>query len=548
MKPIGLGIEDFKELIDGNYYYSDKTDLISSLFNQKVVLYTRPRRFGKTLNMSMLYYFFSNREQRNSYLFNHLKITTHPDASLFQNQYPVIFISLKEMTATTFEEQINTLQYILQQAVLQHRYLLKEGTVEAPYQKFLNDICFQCCDISHLRKALQILSNILCEYHHQKVILLIDEYDVPLQAAYTHGYYEQMVDFLRSLFSSALKTNNALSKGIMTGCLRIARESIFTGLNNFTVNSIFTKGDSSSFFGFTQNDIDRLLKCYNLIQYRDTIKEWYDGYLFGDTDIYNPWSVLQYIHQILCEGDERPQSFWLNTSSNSIVMDYISQGDDQLHQDLEKLVNHQTLVKRIRPDLTYREMDDINNIYSFLLFTGYLRVTEDLGNDTYRLMIPNREVLTVYNSKFLDYYESYTRDKRKDIIDALKHGNADQATIYLNEVLSRSLSYYDNHENFYHGLLAGLFSGMDIESNKEAGDGRYDLIIRPSSIMDTAIIIECKHSKSLDQLRNDSLDGAKQIRDRHYAQTLLKTYSHVEGYGISFCKKACHMTRCTELN
>ena len=543
MKLIPTGIENFKELIDKDYYYVDKTNLIVNIINEKVVLYTRPRRFGKTLNMSMLYYFFSIKEKKNSYLFNHLNISKNIDALKHQNKYPTIFISLKDMKVPSMENQLLNFSSIIARLLDQFEDILDYDIFNDREKTLLNKYHMGIASKNELAESLLNISICLEKYYHQKVIILIDEYDVPLQSAYQNNYYDEMVDFLRSVFSSALKTNDALEKGIMTGCLRISKESIFTGLNNFTSYSILNN-IGNEYFGFNENEVKQLLEDYQLSSYMDEVKEWYDGYLFGNTEIYNPWSTLMYVKNKIQDQSFKPVSFWANTSGNDLVVNYIQNGSDELHEEFEQLIQGQSLEKYIKPELTYREMDNINNIYSFLLLTGYLRVIEDLGENKYKLVIPNKEVYEIYKQSFMSYFEDYTFVRKEDLYQCLVKEDVDQANEILGDILSRSISYFDNQESFYHGFLVGLFSGKKIKSNREAMHGRFDLCILPKQIFQTALILECKHSKSVKELVSDAKEGAKQIIDNKYEDEIINDgYLHVKGYGISFYKKYCYIVK-----
>lgn len=557
MKRISTGIENFKELLDNNYYYVDKTSLIEDVLSDKVMLYTRPRRFGKTLNLSMLYYFFSNKEKENSYLFEGLNISKDKEILKHQNQYPVIFLTLKDMQYLNFEDQKKQFAILIKELILKNIELLDSSIIDEADYNILNDFRFLKPDEVQLKNSLKILSNCLYKHYQQRVIILIDEYDVPLQSAYNNGYYDEMVDFLRSVFSSALKTNDALERGVLTGCLRIAKESIFTGLNNFTVRSI-TSQYACDCFGFTQEEIDDLLDYYDLINKRDEIKDWYDGYLFDKTEIYNPWSVLNYIKELLGDKDFHAISFWANTSSNDLVRQYIENATMKMKEEFEELINGKSIIKKITPELTYREMNfksskDMNdNVYSFLLFTGYLKIKEkvyennDLVEDTYKLVIPNKEVKKIYENIFIKWFESYQRERRNEFINNLLDNQEKRAQKTLNQVLKSSISYYDNYESFYHGFMVGFLNadGYKVESNRESGEGRFDLAVLPMDIDDLAIIIECKHSNSIKELREDSKEASNQIIEKRYIEGLRdEGYENVIGYGISFYKKQCIITK-----
>ena len=546
MKLIPTGIENFKTLIDKNAYYIDKTNFISEVLNEQVVLYTRPRRFGKTLNMSMLYYFFSNKEKENSYLFDGLNISHNSEAMKHQNQYPVIFLSLKEMTNLSYERQLNAFSNIIYELLEKNLELLESDHLTDITKNKLNSLHSETASIEDLSTSLRIISQAMFAHYHEKVIILIDEYDVPMQAAYQNDYYDKMVDFLRSVFSSSLKTNDALEKGIMTGCLRISKESIFTGLNNFSSYSILDN-IANEYFGFTTKEVEQLLSDYQLSQSMNEVREWYDGYRFGDLEIYNPWSTLSYVKYRIRDVSFRPVSFWANTSSNSIVMQYIQSGDRRLRNEFEQLMNGQSIIKDIKAELTYREMDNINNIYSFLLLTGYLKAINDLGDHRYELVIPNREVYEIYRQSFMSYFRDYASARKNTLYQELISGNEASVNEVLNDILMRSISYYDNQESFYHGFLVGLLNDHEVISNREAGDGRFDLCILPDSILGTVVIIECKHSLSDDDLIEDAVDGAKQITDRNYfGEKRFKKYAHAVGYGISFNKKQCYVVKTDE--
>ena len=557
MKRISTGIENFKELLDNNYYYVDKTRLIEDVLSDKVMLYTRARRFGKTLNLSMLYYFFSNKEKENSYLFEGLNISKDKEILKHQNQYPVIFLTLKDMQYLNFEDQKKQFAILIKELILKNIELLDSSIIDEADYNILNDFRFLKPDEVQLKNSLKILSNCLYKYYQQRVIILIDEYDVPLQSAYNNGYYDEMVDFLRSIFSSALKTNDALERGILTGCLRIAKESIFTGLNNFTVRSI-TSQYACDCFGFTQEEIDDLLDYYDLINKRDEIKDWYDGYLFDKTEIYNPWSVLNYIKELLGDKDFHAISFWANTSSNDLVRQYIENATMKMKEEFEELINGKSIIKKITPELTYREMNfksskDMNdNVYSFLLFTGYLKIKEkvyennELVEDTYKLVIPNKEVKKIYENIFIKWFREYQNERDSNFIDALIQEDVTKANSILQDVLLQSISYYDNYESFYHGFMVGFLNadGYEVKSNRESGEGRFDLAVLPYSILNTAIVIECKHSNSIKELRKDSKEASNQIIEKRYIEGLRdEGYENVIGYGISFYKKQCIITK-----
>lgn len=543
MKLLPTGIENFKTMIDKSAYYVDKTNFIEDVLNEQVVSYTRPRRFGKTLNMSMLYYFFSIKEKENAYLFDGLNITKNKDALKHQNKYPTIFISLKEMKSLTFDAQISSFSNVIYELLEKNLEILSSDQLSDTTKDILNKLHNRSSSVEDLKISLRVITNALYTYYQQKVIVLIDEYDVPLQAAYQNNYYEEMVEFLRSVFSSALKTNDTLEKGVMTGCLRISKESIFTGLNNFTAYSVLNNISSES-FGFTELEVKQLLKDYNLSEKMDEVKEWYDGYQFGNKEIYNPWSTLMYVKNITQDVSFKPISFWANTSGNDIVVKYIQNGDKKLRKEFDVLMNGQSLIKYIKPELTYREMDNINNIYSFLLLTGYLKVIKDRGENQYELIIPNKEVYEIYKQSFMSYFEDYTTSKKNELYQELVDGDAKKVNLLLNDILLRSISYFDNQESFYHGFLVGLLNDYEVVSNKESGNGRFDVCVLPENILGTIVLIECKHSISEDNLIDDAKEGARQIVEKKYLEEhRFKKYENAIGYGISFYKKQCYVVK-----
>lgn len=543
MKLLPTGIENFKTMIDKSAYYVDKTKFIEDVLSEQVVLYTRPRRFGKTLNMSMLYYFFSIKEKENAYLFDGLNISKNKDALKVQNKYPTIFISLKEMKSLTFDAQISSFSNVIYELLEKNLEILSSDQLSDTTKDILNKLHNRSSSAEDLKISLRVITNALYTYYQQKVIVLIDEYDVPLQAAYQNNYYEEMVEFLRSVFSSALKTNDALEKGVMTGCLRISKESIFTGLNNFTAYSVLNNISSES-FGFTELEVKQLLKAYNLSEKMDEVKEWYDGYQFGNKEIYNPWSTLMYVKNITQDVSFKPISFWANTSGNDLVVKYIQNGDKKLRKEFDLLMNGQSLIKYIKPELTYREMDNINNIYSFLLLTGYLKVIKDRGENQYELVIPNKEVYEIYKQSFMSYFEDYTTSRKGELYQELVDGDAKKVNLLLNDILLRSISYFDNQESFYHGFLVGLLNDYEVVSNRESGNGRFDVCVLPENILGTVVLIECKHSISEDDLIDDAKEGARQIVEKKYLEEhRFKKYENAVGYGISFYKKQCYVVK-----
>ena len=548
MRRLPIGIENFKELIDKDYYYVDKTEFIQDVLNENVVFYTRPRRFGKTLNMSMLYYFFSIRQTENAYLFNELKISKHEEAVPYQNQYPVIFLSLKDMKDISFQDQLNNFQIILGEIISKNKELLTSEYLDEIDRNLLKQYKAGTVNKAQLQNGLRFLSICLEKHWRRKVILLIDEYDVPLQSAYLNGYYEDMVNFIRNVFSTALKTNDALEKGVLTGCLRIAKEStpqagfsLFTGLNNFKVNSIFDEV-SRQRFGFTKGEIDTLLQTYNAGEYKTVIKEWYDGYQFGGCDVYNPWSVLMYMDRLLNSSRKEPESFWANTSGNDIIYRYVKGANPNMRNEFDILASGGTIEKTIKDDITYREMDQINNVYSFLLYTGYLKAVRCMDEDKriFQLMIPNKEIKRVYVSIFHEWFEEQVEHSGASFMEALMNEDIRQANDIVNNVLFKSISYFDYDENFYHGVMIGMLSDYQTLSNQESGLGRYDIAVLPLYNKERGFVFELKIAKCMEELDDTANKACEQIKAMKYIEGLNKKgYTDIVGYGIAFYKKSC---------
>ncbi|MCR0203275.1 ATP-binding protein [[Clostridium] innocuum] len=541
MKRLPIGVENFKTMIDKDFYYVDKTSFIQDVLNEEVILYTRPRRFGKTLNMSMLYYFFSIKEKENANLFHGLSIMSNPKALTYQNRYPVIFLTLKDMKNNTFEKQLKMFSKIIVNIIEAFPELWDSDKLSSASLKTIEMYHEGAQEEIDLQVSLQFIAQCLMQHYGKKVIIIIDEYDVPLQNAYLNGYYDDMVNFLRNVFSTALKTNDALEKGVLTGCLRIAKESIFTGLNNFKVNSIFDEV-SRQRFGFTQSEIDLLLQAYHAEEYKAVIKEWYDGYEFGGCDVYNPWSVLMYMDRFLNSSRKMPESFWVNTSGNDIIYRYVKEANPLMREEFDVLASGGMIEKPIKDDLTYREMDQINNVYSFLLYTGYLKVVSCVNEEEkrYRLMIPNKEIKRVYVSIFREWFDEQIKNNGATFVEALKQKDISGATELLNTVLFQSISYFDYDEKFYHGLLLGMMSEYQIVSNQESGLGRSDITLLPISRLSRGVLLELKVAKREEDLQKLAEQACKQIIDMKYIEGLeRKGYKDIIGYGIAFYKKSC---------
>lgn len=528
--------ENFKELIETNSIYADKTNLVKDILNRKVVLYTRPRRFGKTLNMSMLYYFFSNQEDSFN-LFKDLNIAKDTETMKHMNQYPVISISLKELTRKNFKLQISEfINNVVYNLCDKHRYLLNSDNLEAEEKSLFDKYLKRNITEDELSSVLYNLSRMMYKHFNSEVMIIIDEYDVPLRYAHQYGYYDDMLDFIRPLFSSALKTNNYLYKGIMTGCLRIAKESVFTGLNNFETDSMLNK-NREAYFGFTEDEVKSVLDEYDMPEKFKDIKDWYDGYLFGDKEVYNPWSTLKYIKESYSQDITEPVSYWANTSGNDIIYDYIKNDTGGLRKQFEMLTNGETLKKYINEQLTYRDLDNPDNIFSFLLSTGYLKATGKNSDGNYNLVIPNKEVRKIYLDSFNEYFRDYTRTNTPELVKALTNGEEEKANEILNGILRANLSYYDNSEAFYHGFVLGTLDLYTTISNVEAGEGRLDIRLEDDKTGKT-IVLELKHSKHANDLEKDAELAVKQIKDKHYLK------ANEQGYGISFNRKKCCLKKC----
>ena len=538
MKRVPIGIENFIKMIDDNCYYVDKTGLINDVLNEEVILYTRPRRFGKTLNMSMLYYFFSVKQKDNAYLFKDLKIERNIEAKKHQNKYPAIFITLKDMKRNNFNDQKEKFAALISDIVDNNIELLESPCLNERQKNLLQQYLNTTSSLSNLQDALLNISICLQKHYHEKVVILIDEYDVPLQEAYINNYYDEMVDFLKNVFSAVLKTNAVLQKGVLTGCLRIAKESIFTGLNNFSVCSVLDE-ISDNRFGFTNEEITDILSYYHIEQYQKEFKRWYDGYLFGKTEIYNPWSTLLYVNKLIKTTSITGESFWANTSGNEIIYRYITNNNLKLKEEFDILINGGIIKKVIKPELTYRQMDDLNNIYSFLLFTGYLKINKYLDYNYYELMIPNYEVKLIYQETFDDWTKEIIEDNSQKLIDALLNKDEDKANKILNYILLQSINYHDNKESFYHGFMMGLMNGNNIYSNIETGDGRSDIKYLPVNKEKRGFILELKIVKDKD-LYDTAVEGCNQIIEKRYLEgEKIRGYQDIVGYGVAFDKKRC---------
>lgn len=553
-KRIPIGYEDFKQLIDSGFYYVDKSMLIYELLHSggQNNLITRPRRFGKTLNFSMLKYFFDINEKDNAYLFDGLKISEHyEELAMYRNTHPVITLSLKCAKQGNYREALRGLKYEIQRQFINNKFILDSDKLADEYKDEYKKILSMDED-AVWSNSIQLLSICLKQYYGTKTIILIDEYDVPLEDAYFSGYYDEMVRFIRSLFESALKTNSALEFSVITGCLRISKESIFTGLNNLAVNSILSNKYSES-FGFVQYEVDELMKYYNIEEKSQLMKKWYDGYLFGKSEVYNPWSVLNQVKEWSEDKDISAIPWWTNTSSNNIIRTLVSQADNETKDIIENLIHGGSVETVLKETVTYGDLTENNeNIWSFLFFTGYLKIKEIvktgevIGEPTiYSLVIPNLEIKSCYTDIIIQYFEIYKKAINKDnLYKALLGRNAQDFAEQITDLLRKTISYYDSTESFYHGLISGLLSGnvyYKVESNRETGDGRSDLVLYQQDVAQNAVILEfkvCGKNETADEAAKRAL---KQINDRDYASKAREDgYKNIIKYGVAFKGKMCY--------
>lgn len=555
-KKLAIGIENYKELIDKSYYYVDKTLLIQSLLDDgnKVTLFTRPRRFGKTLTLSMLKTFFENemdwngKQIENAYYFNNMKIISTGEEYLHHmGKYPVISLSLKAAKQPTFQLAHAQLCEQISNEFSRHRYVLQSSQLLEHEKNKYENLMSGTADEASYATALKFLSDCLKAYHKENVIVLLDEYDVPLENAYFRGFYDQMTDFIRSLFESVLKSNDSLEFAVITGCLRISKESIFTGLNNLKIISVLSQS-YAEYFGFTPNEVQEMLAFYHLSEKREEIGRWYDGYLFGETEVYNPWSVINYISDMIKGDSLFPKPYWSNTSSNNIIRTLIEVSDSSVKQEIEGLIAGHTIEKPVYEDITYEDVHKSqDNLWNFLFFTGYLKSTGqrfEIDTIYVTMKIPNEEIRYIYRTTIREWFQEKIKASDYHIFyQDILTGNCTGIENFINDQLSDSISYYDNAENFYHGYLLGVLGGIpayEIDSNKEHGDGRPDLILKPNHPEKPAVIIELKRVSSFKDMKPACTDALKQIEEKHYAKDLEKEgYTNILKYGICFCKKSC---------
>ena len=545
-----VGIDQFDKLIKSGFYYVDKTRLIEQLLQNwgEVNLFTRPRRFGKTLNMSMLKSFFEIGTDKT--LFDQLYIAANKElCEEYMGQYPVIFLSLKGVDGLNFEEAKSMLKITIRTEAQRHYELKKSEKVSEENRKLFNDILSG--QDERIEDSLRMLSQILFEHYGKKSIILIDEYDVPLDKAFQHGYYKEMVSLLRGLFGQALKTNEFLQFAVLTGCLRVSKESIFTGLNNFKVLSIADVRFDEQ-FGFTDEEVRKLLKDYDLEDYFSEAKEWYDGYHFGNADIYCPWDVINYVEHLRYDPEAEPEAFWINSSGNDLVKRFVAKADQTTKDEIEQLIAGDVIEKKIRQDLTYDEIDQsIDNLWSVLFMTGYLTQTGRAERGIYKLMIPNKEVREVFIDQIQQWFDQTVvndEDRMSSFYQSFAQGKAKDVQDQLTSILAETISILDTKarneekENFYHGMMLGLLRNHRnwiVKLNVESGEGFVDILIKPED-PDEGILIELKYSKTFDGLEKACERAMEQIKDRRYDEALRdEGRCHILAYGIAFCKKRC---------
>ena len=560
-----VGIDDFRKLRESHFYYVDKTRLIEQLLLNwsEVTLFTRPRRFGKTLNMSMLKSFFDIGTDKA--LFDGLYISGNKElCDEYMGKFPVIFLSLKGVEGLTYDEAFEAFVRIMGKEVTRLSFLADSDKLTQIEQEQYKGLTIMkngrlVFDKEKLISSLQLLSQLLYKHYGKKVVILIDEYDVPLDKAFQNGYYKEMVSLIRGLFGQALKTNEFLQFAVLTGCLRISKESIFTGLNNFKVMSI-TDSRFDEQFGFTDSEVKKLLSDYGMDSHFDEVKEWYDGYHFGKADVYCPWDVINHVDHLRDDSDAKPQAYWINSSGNSLVRRLINMADSSTKDEIERLIAGESIEKVIRQDLTYDEIENsIDNIWSVLFTTGYLtKIGEvklpDSESYAYKLVIPNKEVREVFVLQIQEWFKAVVandNDTMKLLSKAILDKDETILARQLNIVMGRMISILDTKapddmkENFYHGLLLGLLRGSNpdwlIKSNRESGDGFSDILIKPEN-PDLGIVIEVKYAKEFKGLDEACNAAMAQIKQKRYDETLRdEGRCDILAYGIAFCRKRCRV-------
>ena len=549
-KILPVGIDSFEKIIDSGYYYLDKTMFIKTLVDTagEVNLFTRPRRFGKTLTMSMLKSFFEIGSSPE--LFHGLAIEQEKElCEKYQGKFPVVSISLKEIGGQNYETAIEKLRMLVSTECKRLNYLAKSEHIDSDDRDMFELLRTQQSSETQLMYSLTVLMRMLHAYYGKKVILLVDEYDVPLDKSNEKGYYDSMVEFLRTFFGSALKTNPDLYFAVVTGCLRISKESIFTGINNLKVDGI-SNYRFDEYFGFTDENVKTLLEDYDLGDAYEDMREWYDGYHFGDADVYCPWDVINHCDRLLERPGAKPEAYWNNTSSNGLVKLFIDKADNSTREDMERLIAGEAIERPLTENLTYAEVDEsIENLWSVLYLTGYLtrdREKKAKKDDYVRLVIPNREIRTIFVDKIQKWFQEKIKssaDRLGEMYQALVCGEVERVETIISSQFKYAISYYDQKEDFYHGFLMGLLAGnqdWDLKSNRETGMGRSDITLE-SYDRRFGIVIEIKRAERAVDMDVKCEEALRQIEDRRYAEELLAVKNTVWIYGIAFAEKQCRM-------
>ena len=546
---IPVGISDFSKIRDRNYYYVDKTNLIAELLEEEtaeVTLITRPRRFGKTMAMSMLSHFFDIRKDRKA-MFQGLKIAENTElCDEWMNQWPVLFLTFKDVNGLTFASAKEMLLNRIAEIYNDHSYLLEGPQVRENDRKVFEQLADEVSGNptdAMLKTSIALLMKLMWGYYGKPVILLLDEYDVPIAKASANGYYAEMLEIIRGMLSTALKDNDAMRFAVITGCLRIAKESIFTGTNNFVSDTI-SSAHLNEYFGFTQEEVDQILIDADQTDHAEDVKAWYDGYHFGELDVYCPWDVMNYLRDLRKNPKTKPASYWRNTSDNAIIRSFIDYAGENIHEKMETLLAGGYIIQKIREDLTYDYLHSSEeNLWSILYSTGYLTQMrgEELPADTAALMIPNAEIRQIFETTVQEWFDDSARkENRTALFDAVWSGDIETLTEEMNELLRKTISYHDYKEDFYHAFLAGIFTGAgySVDSNRERGEGRSDVVVRNSSKGRVALF-EAKYAKTLDGLEASCEAALQQIEDRQYAKDFADDYDDILCYGIAFYKKRC---------
>ena len=542
---IPVGISDFAKIRDRKYYYVDKTKLISDLLEEEaaeVTLITRPRRFGKTMAMSMLSHFFDIRKDSKA-MFQGLKIAENTElCDEWMNQWPVLFISFRRVDGLNFESAFGMLQETITDIYGDHLYLLDSPRISSYQKEIMDRILRKTASEEEIKASILLLTKLMQAHYSKPVILLIDEYDVPIAKASANGYYDVMLDVMKGILQ-ALKDNDALRFAVITGCLRIAKESIFTGTNNFVSDTI-SSSHLNEYFGFTQEEVDQILSDADQTDHAEDVKAWYDGYHFGELDVYCPWDVMNYLRDLRKNPKIKPASYWRNTSDNAIIRSFIDYAGENIHEKMETLLAGGYIIQKIREDLTYDYLHSSEeNLWSILYSTGYLTQVrgEELPPDTAALMIPNAEIRQIFETTVQEWFDDSARkENRTALFDAVWSGDIETLTEEMNELLRKTISYHDYKEDFYHAFLAGIFTGAgySVDSNRERGEGLSDVVVRNSSKGRVALF-EAKCAKTLDGLETSCDAALQQIEDRQYAKDFADDYDDILCYGIAFYKKRC---------